>query len=145
VIPYVEFAKQIRGPRPLLLDTSSLIDAPVRRPLPDRHHPVSRWSSPIFVVAELQLLADSQDKLKRARGRRGLDVITRLQRTGTLDISIDEDCRSRARPFDQMLVELAKEMEAVIVTADVGLNRVAASRVCGFSISTMSPTRSNRP
>jgi len=76
------------------------------------------------VVAELQLLADSQDKLKRARGRRGLDVITRLQRTGTLDISIDETVIP-GKAVDQMLVELARGMEAVIVTADVGLNRVA--------------------
>lgn len=124
VIPYVEFAKQIRGPRPLLLDTSSLIDARIadlcqtgiiQYPLVIPH----------FVVGELQLLADSQDKLKRARGRRGLDVISRLQRIGTLDISIDETVVP-GKAVDQMLVELAKRMEAVIVTSDVGLNRVAS-------------------
>jgi uncharacterized protein YacL len=63
-------------------------------------------------------------------GRRGLDVITRLQRTGTLDISIDETVVP-GKAVDQMLVELAKNMEAVIVTADVALNRVASIQVCG--------------
>jgi uncharacterized protein YacL len=124
VIPYVEFAKQIRGPRPLVLDTSCLIDARfadlcqtgiIQYPIVIPH----------FVVAELQQLADSQDKLKRARGRRGLDVITRLQRTGTLDISIDQTVVP-GKAVDQMLVELAKGMDAVIVTSDVGLNRVAS-------------------
>ncbi len=124
VIPYVEFAKQIRGPRPLVLDTSALIDARFADLCQTGiiQYPVV---IPHFVVAELQLLADSQDKLKRARGRRGLDVITRLQRTGTLDISIDETVIP-GKAVDQMLVELARGMEAVIVTADVGLNRVAA-------------------
>ena len=124
VIPYVEFAKQIRGPRPLILDTSSLIDARFAD-LCQTGIIQSPVVIPHFVVGELQLLADSGDKLKRARGRRGLDVITRLQRTGTLDISIDETVVP-GKAVDQMLVELAREMEAVIVTADVGLNRVAS-------------------
>jgi len=123
VIPYVEFAKELRGPRPLLLDTSALIDARIADLCSTGiiQYPIV---IPHFVVAELQLLGDSQDKLKRGRGRRGLDVITRLQRTPALDISIDET-PIPGKAVDQMLVELAKRMEAVIVTADVGLNRVA--------------------
>jgi uncharacterized protein YacL len=122
VIPYVEFSKVMRGPRPLLLDTSSLIDA--------RIADVSGTGIiqtpivvPRFVIAELQILADSHDKLKRARGRRGLDVVRRLQRS-TLDISIDETLVP-GKAVDQMLVELARRMPATIVTTDVALARVA--------------------
>jgi uncharacterized protein YacL len=122
VIPYVEFSKQIRGPKPLILDTSALIDARiadvvgtgiVQAPL----------VIPRFVIAELQLLADSSDKLKRARGRRGLDVTTRLQRSA-LDVTIDET-PVPGKAVDQMLVELARQMPATVVTTDIGLARVA--------------------
>jgi uncharacterized protein YacL len=123
VIPYVEFAKQIRGPRPLLVDTSALIDARIADLCQTGiiQYPVV---IPRFVIAELQLLADSHDRLKRARGRRGLDVITRMQRTATLDISIDET-PIPGKSVDQMLVELARRMEAVVLTSDVGMSRVA--------------------
>ena len=111
VIPYVEFAKQIRGPRPLLLDTSALIDARIAD-LADTGIIQSPVVIPHFVVAELQLLADSSDKLKRARGRRGLDVIARLQRAAALDVSIDETAVP-GKAVDQMLVELARRMPAI--------------------------------
>lgn len=123
VIPYVEFAKQIRGVRPMLLDTSILIDARIveaagtgilQAPL----------IIPRFVVGELQALADSSDKFKRAKGRRGLAVVTRLQRIAGLDISIDES-PIPGKAVDQMLVELAQRMPAAIVTTDAGLARVA--------------------
>jgi len=122
VIPYVEFAKQIRGPRPMLLDSSALIDARIAD-LGDTGVIQQPLIIPHFVVAELQLLADSADKLKRARGRRGLDIVARLQRS-PLDVSIDET-PIPGKAVDQMLVELARRMTGIIVSADVGLNRVA--------------------
>lgn len=122
VIPYVEFAKQLRGPRPMLLDSSALIDARIAD-LGDTGVIQQPLVIPHFVVAELQLLADSADKLKRARGRRGLDIIARLQRSA-LDVSIDET-PIPGKAVDQMLVELARRMTGIIVSADVGLNRVA--------------------
>ncbi|MFG0283208.1 MAG: PIN/TRAM domain-containing protein [Phycisphaerales bacterium JB039] len=125
VIPYVEFAKQIRGPRPLLLDSSALIDARIVD-LCETGVVQSSIIVPEFVVDELQRLADSRDKLKRARGRRGLEMIRRLQR-GTLDVSV-EPAPLAAGPVDQMLVELADRMPATIVTTDVGLSRVAGIR-----------------
>src|SRR6185295_3050090 len=88
VIPYVEFSKVMRGPRPLVLDTSALIDARIVD-VGETGIVQTPIVVPRFVVAELQVLADSHDKLKRARGRRGLDVVRRLQRS-TLDVSIDE-------------------------------------------------------
>jgi uncharacterized protein YacL len=123
VIPYVEFAKQLRGTRPMLLDSSALIDARIAD-LGQTGIIQSPIIIPSFVIAELQLLADSQDKLRRARGRRGLDVITRLQRLATLDISIDET-PVPGKAVDQMLVELARQLQATIVTADIALNRIA--------------------
>jgi uncharacterized protein YacL len=123
VIPYVEFAKQIRGPRPLLLDTSSIIDARIVD-LAGTGVLQNPIVIPGFVIGELQTLADSQDKLKRAKGRRGLDIVGRLQRLPGLDLSIDETPVA-AKGVDMMLVELARQMQAVIVTADVALNRVA--------------------
>jgi uncharacterized protein YacL len=124
VIPYVEFAKQLRGPRPLLLDTSALIDARIVDLVGTGiiQYPVV---IPHFVIAELQTLADSDNKLKRARGRRGLDVITRLQRMPTLDLSIDETVIP-GKAVDQQLLELARRMPATILTTDLALGRIAS-------------------
>lgn len=124
VIPYVEFAKQVRGSKPLLLDTSALIDARIVD-LGQTGILQAPIIIPRFVIAELQTLADSTDRLRRARGRRGLDVIGRLQRLGLLDVSIEET-PVPGKSVDQMLVELARQIPATIVTADLALNRVAA-------------------
>lgn len=123
VIPYVEFAKQLRGVRPNVLDTSALIDARIVE-LCASGLLQSPMIVPSFVVAELQLLADNSDKTKRARGRRGLDVITRLQRLGTVEVILDETVLT-ARAVDRMLVELADQLSARILTTDHGLARIA--------------------
>lgn len=122
VIPYVEFSKQSRGAKPLLMDTSSLIDARIVD-LAETGLVQSAIIVPRFVIGELQSLADSTDRLKRARGRRGLDVTSRLQRSG-LDVTIDET-QIPVRGVDQMLIDLARRIPATIVTSDVGLSRVA--------------------
>ena len=123
VIPYVEFAKQIRGPRPLVLDSSALIDARIAE-LVETGFTQSPLLVPHFVLSELQLLADSADKLKRAKGRRGLEVVTRLQRSAKADVSIDETVVP-GTSVDQMLVELARQLPGMIVTGDVALARIA--------------------
>ena len=78
VIPYVEFARQVRGVGPLLIDTSALIDGRI-----DAVGQAGFLDAPIliptFVLEELQRLADSQDRQKRIRGRRGLDMVSKLQ------------------------------------------------------------------
>lgn len=122
-IPYVEFAKQLRGPRPMLLDTSALIDARIVE-LAAGGLVQTPLVIPRFVLAELQTLADSSDKLSRAKGRRGLDAVVRLQRTAGLDVTID-DTPIPGKAVDQMLVELAKRTPGAIVTTDTGLERVA--------------------
>lgn len=124
VIPYVEFAKQMRGTRPLLLDTSALIDGRVVE-VAGTGFVQAPVLIPQFVVRELQALADSRDGMKRARGRRGLEVVAKLQRSPLVDVGIDE-APVPGVGVDQMLVERARQLPAVIVTTDTGLARVAA-------------------
>ena len=81
--------------------------------------------TPQFVLRELQLVADSADSLKRNRGRRGLDVLQRLQKMATLSIQIVEDDFPAVREVDLKLIELAKVYEGKIVTNDFNLNKVA--------------------
>jgi uncharacterized protein YacL len=80
---------------------------------------------PQFVLRELQLVADSADSLKRNRGRRGLDILARLQKMANLNIQIVEDDFPGVREVDLKLIELAKLFEAKIMTNDFNLNKVA--------------------
>ncbi len=124
VIPYVEFAKQIRGTKPFILDTSALIDGRILD-----ISEVGLLQVPLvvprFVIDELQTLSDSGDKLKRARGRRGLDILGKLQKNPRMDITIDATIVP-GKDVDQMLVELGKLMPGSIMTTDAGLVRVAS-------------------
>lgn len=80
---------------------------------------------PSFVLRELQLVADSADSLKRNRGRRGLDILQRIQKIALLQVQIVEDDFPAVREVDMKLIELAKVYESKIVTNDFNLNKVA--------------------
>jgi uncharacterized protein YacL len=80
---------------------------------------------PQFVLWELQLVADSADSLKRNRGRRGLDILQRLQKIVNLDIQIIEADYPKIKEVDQKLIQLAKDTDAKIVTNDFNLNKLA--------------------
>ncbi len=80
---------------------------------------------PQFVLRELQMVADSSDPLKRNRGRRGLDILARMQKMGTVQVQIVEEDFPHLREVDVKLIELAKQFEAKIVTNDFNLNKVA--------------------
>jgi uncharacterized protein YacL len=80
---------------------------------------------PQFVLRELQLVADSADSMKRNRGRRGLDILQRIQKIASLTIQIVEDDFPAVREVDLKLIELAKLYEGKIVTNDFNLNKVA--------------------
>ncbi|HKR97824.1 MAG TPA: PIN domain-containing protein [Candidatus Angelobacter sp.] len=80
---------------------------------------------PQFVLRELQLVADSADSLKRNRGRRGLDILQRVQKIVTVTVQIVEDDFPTIREVDLKLIELAKVYEAKIITNDFNLNKVA--------------------
>lgn len=129
VVPYVEFAKQLRGPRPILLDTSTLIDARIADVAATGIFQAPMLV-PAFVVEELQALADSGDSVRRERGRRGLGVIADLQGAPLLDVVIDQTAVP-ARSVDQMLVELARRTGAIIATTDTGLAAVAKINAVG--------------
>ncbi len=80
---------------------------------------------PQFVLRELQLVADSSDTLKRNRGRRGLDILQRMQKMKAVQVEIVEDDFPHLRAVDMKLIELAKVHEAKIITNDFNLNKVA--------------------
>ena len=80
---------------------------------------------PQFVLRELQLVADSSDPLKRNRGRRGLDILQRMQKMATIQVQIVDEDFPQLREVDMKLIELARHYEAKIVTNDFNLNKVA--------------------
>jgi uncharacterized protein YacL len=130
VVPYVEFAKQTKGARPLILDTSVIIDGRIA----DLYHS-KLFDAPLlvprFVLAELQLIADSSDKLKRNRGRRGLDVLNKLQKDPSIDIEIDDEQIAgleELQGVDQKLVLFTKHRDGRLATTDYNLTKVAQVR-----------------
>src|SRR5579884_1154320 len=80
---------------------------------------------PQFVLRELQLVADSSDSMKRNRGRRGLDILQRIQKMAHLNVQIVEDDFPQIRDVDMKLIELAKVYDCKVVTNDFNLNKVA--------------------
>jgi uncharacterized protein YacL len=80
---------------------------------------------PQFVLRELQQVADSPDALKRNRGRRGLDILQKIQKIASLSVQIVDDDFPRVREVDMKLIELAKAYGAKIVTNDFNLNKIA--------------------
>ena len=130
VIPYVEFSKQTKGSRPLLLDTSVIIDGRIAD-IADTRILDSELIVPRFVLTELQAIADSDDKLKRNRGRRGLDILNRLQSTQKIGVQIlDAHIASvdEVGDVDNKLVALAKHLDGRVVTNDYNLNKIAQLR-----------------
>jgi uncharacterized protein YacL len=107
-----------------VLDTSVIIDGRVAD-IAEAQFLDGTLIIPQFVLRELQLVADSADPLKRQRGRRGLEVLQRIQKIAHLDVQIAEDDFQHAADVDMKLIELAKRYDAKIVTNDYNLNKVA--------------------
>ncbi len=126
VIPYVEFAREIKGTRPCILDTSVIIDGRIAEVV-DTQIIDGQLVIPNFVINELQGIADSSDRLRRSRGRRGLDIINRLRNSETIDVQIFErDLPEFAgQPVDLKLVALARHLSGKLITNDYNLNKVA--------------------
>jgi uncharacterized protein YacL len=130
LVPYVEFTRQTRGLRPLVLDTSVIIDGRIadiaQTKLFDAPLIVPR-----FVLNELQLIADSADKIKRNRGRRGLDMLNKLQHSPVVEVRVDDTPPPGAEDVsevDQKLVAFTKNCDGRLVTNDFNLNKVASLR-----------------
>jgi uncharacterized protein YacL len=116
---------QFPAPQPVkLLDTSVLIDGRIAD-VCEAHFLDGVLAVPQFVLHELQLVADSSDSLKRQRGRRGLEVLLRMQKMPDVDVRILDQEPSQADDVDHKLVELARRLGAKIVTNDFNLNKVA--------------------
>jgi uncharacterized protein YacL len=107
-----------------VLDTSVIIDGRVAD-VADAQFLDGTVVIPQFVLRELQLVADSADPLKRQRGRRGLEVLQRIQKMAHLEVLIAEDDFQNVADVDMKLIELAKRYDAKIVTNDFNLNKVA--------------------
>ena len=107
-----------------LLDTSVIIDGRVAD-ICEAHFLDGILLIPQFVLRELQLVADSADPLKRQRGRRGLEVLQRIQKMGHLEVEIAEDDFPSVPDVDMKLIELAKRYNGKIITNDYNLNKVA--------------------
>jgi uncharacterized protein YacL len=126
IIPYVEFVKEIKGLKPYVLDTSVVIDGRIADVVETKILD-NQLIMPRFVIAELQAIADSSDKLRRGRGRRGLDILNRLSNNTEVDFKVyDRELPEFAgQPVDQKLVLLAKYLQGKVVTNDYNLNKVA--------------------
>jgi uncharacterized protein YacL len=130
VIPYVEFAKQTKGARPLILDTSAIVDGRIADLYQSKLFDAP-LIVPRFVLNELQLIADSADKLKRNRGRRGLDILNKMQTSSIIDIEIDDTVIpevEEVKNVDQKLVMFTKNCNGRLATTDYNLTKVAQVR-----------------
>jgi uncharacterized protein YacL len=124
IIPYIKFVRQDKKDDVILLDTSVIIDGRAADMLHTKFIE-GRLVIPRFVLKELQQIADSQDALKRNRGRRGLDILNKLQKSPEFDVRIQEDDFPDVREVDAKLVKLAKLLGAKVLTNDFNLNKVA--------------------
>jgi uncharacterized protein YacL len=121
-IPFVELKREGGGSKPILLDTSAIIDGRIADVI-DTRVIDTQIIVPQFVLNELQQVADSQDAGKRARGRRGLDILNRLRKSKGVVVQDVE--LPGIEGVDAKLVRLAKNIDARIVTTDFNLNKVA--------------------
>lgn len=113
---------------PLILDTSVIIDGRVAD-IAETGFLAGTLVIPKFVLRELQQIADSADSIKRNRGRRGLDILQRLQKKkGCYEVVISDTDFPDIRDVDHKLIELARQIEGKIVTNDFNLNKVAQLR-----------------
>ncbi|MBI3408328.1 MAG: TRAM domain-containing protein [Planctomycetes bacterium] len=127
LIPYVEFSKQRKGAKSLVLDTSVIIDGRIAD-ICETGIIDTKLIVPRFVLQELQAIADSSDKVKRNRGRRGLDVLKRMQGNNKVEMQMHEGNLEELRnvqKVDERLVVLAKVLNARVVTNDFNLNKIS--------------------
>jgi uncharacterized protein YacL len=129
LIPYVEFARDIQGMRPNLLDSTAIVDGRIAE-LAEAGLFESRFVIPSFVVDELQSAAESNDRPRRMRGRRGLDVLSRLRESKAIEIEIlppDDEVDSEGTD-DAKAVAMARKLGGRIITNDANLVKIAALR-----------------
>ncbi|MEY2505089.1 MAG: hypothetical protein QOG27_1369, partial [Verrucomicrobiota bacterium] len=130
IIPYVRFARETTQHEPIIVDTNIIIDGRIAELCATGF--LSRaLIVPRFVLAELQMLADSRDSLKRERGRRGLEILSKLQQSRELELTIHETSGDADLTTDARLVRTAKVLQARLLTNDQALCQVARLQQVG--------------
>jgi uncharacterized protein YacL len=124
IIPYVRFRPQSQPDSLILLDTSVIIDGRVAD-LIEAHFLEGLIVVPRFVLKEIQQIADSTDPIKRARGRRGLEMLNRIQRNTEAEVRIHEGDFPEEKEVDAKLIRLARNLNAKLFTNDYNLAKVA--------------------
>jgi uncharacterized protein YacL len=124
IIPYVRFAPQNKPDALLLLDTSVIIDGRIADVI-EAGFLDGLVIVPRFVLKELQMIGDSNDPIRRARGRRGLDVLSRIQRSKRVEVRIHEGDFPEEKEVDTKLVRLARNLGAKLLTNDHNLGKIA--------------------
>ena len=124
IIPYVRFSPQNKPDNLLLLDTSVIIDGRIAD-LIEAKFIEGLIIVPRFVLLELQQIADSNDEVKRARGRRGFEMLNRLQHNAKVEVRIHDGDFPEEKGVDAKLVRLARNLNAKLFTNDFNLAKVA--------------------
>ncbi|MGN6553135.1 MAG: PIN/TRAM domain-containing protein [Verrucomicrobiota bacterium] len=124
IIPYVRFAPQNKPDNLLLLDTSVIIDGRIAD-LIEANFLEGIIVVPRFVLRELQQVADSNDPIKRARGRRGLEMLNRIQQNNRNEVKIHDGDFAEEKEVDAKLVRLARNLKAKLFTNDYNLAKIA--------------------
>ena len=131
IIPYVRFAPRNKPDNLLLLDTSVIVDGRVAD-LVEANFLEGIIIVPRFVLKELQQLADSADSIKRARGRRGLEILNRIQKNKRNEVKIHDGDFPEEKEVDAKLVRLAHNLNAKLFTNDYNLGKVAELQSVSF-------------
>lgn len=124
IIPYVKFMAQNPPREVILLDTSAIIDGRVAD-LVEANFVEGSLVIPKFVLTELQNIADSPDPIRKARGRRGLETLSRMQRISKAEVKIHEGDFPEETTVDGKLIRLALTLGAKLYTTDFNLGKVA--------------------
>src|SRR2546427_2374864 len=124
IIPFVRFASQSKSENLFVLDTSAIIDGRVAD-LIEGNFLEGTIVVPRFVLNELHHIADSPDAIRRARGRRGLEMLSRIQRSTRIEVKIHEADFSEESEVDAKLVRLTRALGAKLFTNDYNLGKIA--------------------
>ncbi len=124
IIPYVRFKSQTHSENLLILDTSAIIDGRIAD-LIEGKFVEGVVVVPQFVLKELQAIADLADPVRRARGRRGLEMLSRLQKNPRIEVKIHEADFPDEREVDAKLLRLTRNLSGRLYTTDFNLGRVA--------------------
>jgi uncharacterized protein YacL len=124
IIPYVRFASRDNPQALLLLDTSVIVDGRIAG-LVETGFLEGILVVPRFVLRELQAIADSRDSVRRARGQRGLEMLSRIQRSKRIEVKVHESDPADEQGVDAKLLSLARSLGAKLYTTDYNLTKIA--------------------